>query len=127
MENYTANLSMMKRCRLYIDENLHDKKLLQGPALAQHFDCSYTNFRRIFLAIGGYTVHEYVQTRRVQKAAMCLRKGQSMEEAKASSGYGSDVGFRKAFISVSPLTNCSVRSAASMGRKPGYAPRFCRC
>lgn len=100
MENYAANLSMMKRCRLYIDENLHDKKLLQGPALAQHFDCSYTNFRRIFLAIGGYTVHEYVQTRRVQKAAMCLRKGQSMEEAKASSGYGSDVGFRKAFINV---------------------------
>ncbi|MBR3586069.1 MAG: AraC family transcriptional regulator [Oscillospiraceae bacterium] len=104
MEDYAANLAMMKRCRLYIDANISDTKALEGQALAQHFGYSYTNFRRIFLAIGGYTVHEYVQMRRIQTAAMCLRRGRSLSEAIACSGYGTRAGFRRAFCSVYGIT-----------------------
>ena len=69
MKDYEVNLSMMKKCRLYIDENLDKGHLLKGPALAKHFKYSYTNFRRIFIAVGGYDVLEYIQMRKVQKAA----------------------------------------------------------
>lgn len=91
---------MMKECRLYIDLNLDKNELLKGPELAKHFKYSYTSFRRIFLAIGGYDVHEYVQMRKVQKAAMCLRKGEDLAAAMRSSGYATRAGFRRAFYSV---------------------------
>lgn len=120
MEDYVANLSMMKKCRLYIDENLGNKKKLEGPALAEHFGHSYTNFRRIFLAIGGYTVHEYVQMRRIQSAAMCLRKGEKLSDVIARSGYETKAGFRRAFISlygVQPSVFAESRGTALM-REP---------
>lgn len=120
MEDYEANLSIMKKCRLYIDTNLDKKELLEGRALAAHFRYSYTNFRRIFLGISGYTVHEYVRMRRVQKAAMCLRRGESISAAMASSGYDTRAGFRRAFFDVygiSPSAFAESRGT-SMLREP---------
>ena len=104
MKDYEVNLSMMKKCRLYIDENLDKNHLLKGPALAKHFKYSYTNFRRIFIAIGGYDVLEYIQMRKVQKAAMCLRKGEDLSAAMLSSGYESKNGLRRAFVSIYGMT-----------------------
>ena len=104
MKDYEVNLSMMKKCRLYIDANLDKNDLLKGPELAKHFKYSYTNFRRIFMAIGGYEVSEYIQMRRVQKAAMCLRKGEDLSAAVRSSGYVSKSGLRRAFYNVYGMT-----------------------
>ena len=104
MKDYDVNLSMMKKCRLYIDENIDKNDLLKGPALAEHFKYSYTNFRRIFMAIGGYDVLEYIQMRKAQKAAMCLRKGEDLSAALRCSGYESKNGLRRAFLSVYGMT-----------------------
>lgn len=125
MEDYAANLSMMKQCRLYIDRNLDKSELLEGPALAAHYGYSYTNFRRIFLRISGYTVYEYVRMRRVQKAAMCLRRGESLSVAMDSAGYDTRAGFRRAFADVygiSPSAFSETRGQ-SMMREPEIAAR----
>ncbi|MBR2717412.1 MAG: AraC family transcriptional regulator [Oscillospiraceae bacterium] len=125
MEDYAANLSMMKQCRLYIDRNLDRSELLEGPALAAHYGYSYTNFRRIFLRISGYTVYEYVRMRRVQKAAMCLRRGKSLSAAMDSAGYDTRAGFRRAFADVygiSPSAFSETRGQ-SMMREPEIAAR----
>ena len=120
MEDYATNLSMMKRCRLYIDMNLDQKKLLEGRTLAEHFGYSYTNFRRIFLAISGYNVHEYVRMRRVQKAAMFLRRGESLSNAMTSAGYDTSAGFRRAFTGVYGISPSafSETQGQSMMREP---------
>ncbi len=104
MKDYEVNLSMMKQCRLYIDENLEKNELLKGPELAKYFGYSYTNFRRIFLAIGGYDVHEYIQMRKAQMAAMCLRRGEDLSAAMRSSGYATKAGLRRVFCSIYGMT-----------------------
>ena len=98
MRNYTEHMKMMKECRKYIEAHLYEE--IKPEDLASYFNYSYASFRRIFHEIGGYTVYEYIRLRRIQNAARYLRHGGDLITAVKTSGFKTNAGFYKAFLSV---------------------------
>ncbi len=103
-----VNKNYMNRVNLalkFIDENLDVKLSLEAIAKAAHY--SPFHFHRIFKAIIGESLNDYITRRRVEKAAMLLitRKGISISELSLKCGFNSNSAFTrgfKKFYSVSP-------------------------
>ncbi len=102
----------------FIDHHLDQTIRLEDLAKVSHF--SAYHFHRIFLAMVGETVNEYVTRKRMEKAVYrLLRKpALSITEVSASGGFSSGANFSKAFklyfgISPSELRNAGLPN--SMG------------
>lgn len=96
----------------FIDANLHRSIALKDVAEASRF--SLYHFHRIFLALMGETVNDYVGRRRLERAANLLmfKKERSITEIAGATGFSSSANFSKAFklyFGISP----------SQIRKPG--------
>ncbi len=101
----------INRALEFIDSHLDQSLQLDDVARASHF--SAYHFHRIFHALVGETVNEYVSRKRLEKAAKRLisRPELSITNVSEAGGYSSSANFSKAFklyfgLSPSELRNC---------------------
>lgn len=82
----------------YIEGHLQEELHIADIAAQAWY--SPFHFQRMFRAISGFTVHEYIRKRRLSEAALMLRStGQSILEVAIASQYQSQEGFTRAFES----------------------------
>ena len=80
----------------YIEENLEDQISLEK--LAEVTFCSIFHFHRLFTALVGMNVIEYVRKRRLTVAAQRLRStNQSIIQLAIETGFNSHAAFTRAF------------------------------
>lgn len=104
-KNYEEKVATLLEVRQYIDACLDDliherRESINGKEIAAHFGYPYMTFRQFVQDVGGFTLHNYIRTRKVQKAAELLRHGISTTKAAKSVGYDTLAGFNKAFLDV---------------------------
>ncbi len=84
------------RVLLYIQEHLDDDLSLEELARVAHF--SMFHFHRVFKAIVGQPVREYVRRLRLERAAIDLKQGEgSIAELALEAGYETHEAFTRAF------------------------------
>ena len=95
---------------VYIKNNLDQTIQLEDVACASHF--SSFHFHRIFHALVGETVNEYVSRKRMEKAAGRLvhKPEMSVTEIAGNGGFSSSANFSKAFKIYFGLTPTELRS-----------------
>ena len=91
-KNYEEKVATLLEVKHYIDESLDDlingrRDDINGKDIAAHFGYPYMTFRQFVQDVGGFTLHNYIRTRKVQKAAELLRNGVSTTKAARSVGY----------------------------------------
>ena len=79
----------------YIENHLGDD--LSSDELARLIKGSAYNFNKVFLALSGYTVSEYIRVRRLSEANKALLQGLSVTDVAYRYGYTSLDGFSRAF------------------------------
>lgn len=94
----------------FINSNLDQTIQLDDIAKASHF--SVYHFHRIFHALVGETVNEYVSRKRMEKAVCRLikRPASSITEVAEAGGYSSSANFSKAFKHYFGLSPTQLRS-----------------
>lgn len=99
----------------FIEKNLDQTICLDDVAMASHFS-SY-HFHRIFHALVGETVNDYISRKRMEKAARWLiRKPElSVTDVAEAGGFSSSANFAKAFklyfgVSATELRNSAFRN-----------------
>ncbi len=92
----------VKACKRYIETHLCEE--ITPQKLAELYNCSYGSLRRFFKEIGGYSVREYTNMRRVHMVARRLREGFSVDDALDNSGFGSKTGCADAFRAIYGIT-----------------------
>ena len=99
----------MNKVLQYIDLNLDQSLQLENIAKASHF--SPFHFHRIFHALIGETVNDYVIRRRMEKAAYILVYKPELKiiDVAMESGYSSNANFSKAFKSYFGLSPSMLR------------------
>ena len=109
-KNYKDKVATLLKVKQYIDECLDDlinekRAAINDKDIAAHFGHPYTTFCKFVQQVGGFTLHNYIRTRRVQKAAELLRQGRSTVEAAKAVGYDTLAGFNKAFLDIFGVTS----------------------
>jgi AraC family transcriptional regulator len=89
------------------------------PALARTALTSEHHFRRMFSALAGMPLSEYVRRRRVTLATAEVLDGASIVDVAIRWGYGSDDAFRRAFRSVHGMTPDEARRPGAVLRSQG--------
>ena len=79
----------------YINENLGSE--LDVDELAARAQFSRSHFMRLFKAQTGTSVHAYVRTRRLMRAARLIREGMSAARAAEECGFADYSAFHRAF------------------------------
>ncbi|MCR4771828.1 MAG: AraC family transcriptional regulator [Oscillospiraceae bacterium] len=98
MQDQKRKKALVKAVKRYIEENLYEN--LKAEEIAEHFGYSYMSIRRVFKEISGYTVNQYILTRRLHKAAKYMRHGGELRTAMELSGLSTESGFYKAFSKI---------------------------
>lgn len=90
-------LRRINKALQFIEENLDQTIQLDDVAQASHF--SRYHFHRIFHALVGETVNDYVSRKRMEKAASCLvyKPEMSVSAVAEAGGFSSSANFSKAF------------------------------
>lgn len=88
-------LKKLNHAMEYIEAHLKDDFLLEE--IAQQIHASDYHFRRIFFALTGMTLNEYVKNRRLSEANRQLLQGVPVTELAFQYGYQSVDGFTRAF------------------------------
>ncbi|HYH02071.1 MAG TPA: helix-turn-helix domain-containing protein [Bacillota bacterium] len=80
----------------FIENNLENNIDLEMVAAAAYMSCS--NFYRLFFALTGYTVKEYIRQRRIDRAVVCIKKGtETILNIAIQYGFESNEAFTRAF------------------------------
>lgn len=108
--NYKDKVATLLEVKKYIDECLDDLAneepvSINGKDIAAHFGHPYMTFRQFVQEVGGFTLHNYIRLRKVQKAAELMRKGASTTKAAQLVGYETLAGFNKAFLDIYGVTS----------------------
>ena len=90
-----------------VDEHLPDS--LDVAGLAKQLGTTEYHLRRMFSAIAGMSLSEYVRRRRMTVAAADVIAGRPLLEVAVSFGYGSTEAFGRAFLAVHGSTPAQVR------------------
>ena len=77
--------------------NDHFMEILSGKEVADIFGYSVAYFSEKFKAFTGCTFHSFINRRRMQYAAKCLRDDQKITDIAFDLGFSSINGFKKAF------------------------------
>lgn len=97
----------------FIENNLQEELKITEIAAKACF--SAFHFQRLFQAISGFTVHEYIRKRRLSEAAALLREtNRSILEIAVSFQYGSQEAFTRAFESYFGMTPAKFRKAETI-------------
>ena len=97
---YTDNTALIIE---YINEHITEKLSLEG--ICECFFISKTHLIRRFKALTGTTVWDYILTKRLMKARMCLQSGERPYDIYLKCGFNDYCSFFKAYkskFSVSP-------------------------
>lgn len=101
------NKEQIKNVINYIEEHLHDEKL-DLDTIAQAMGYSKYHLHRMFTAVAGFTLYQYVSRRRLSEAALLLMdETRPIIEIALISGYKTQRSFSKSFkdlYKVSPNT-----------------------
>jgi AraC family transcriptional regulator len=104
--------------QLHIQEHLDEELSLDRLARVAHF--SPYHFHRLFRALVGETVTEYVRRLRLESAAVALKTGEkSVLEVALDAGYGTHEAFTRAFRQMFGVSPTQFRA----GRNPLYTPQ----
>ena len=91
------NVARINKALYFIDENIQSKLLLEDIAKAAHF--SPYHFHRLFSVVVGETPNEYINRKRIEKAASHLlnKKQLSITEVSERTGFSSISTFSRSF------------------------------
>ena len=93
---FESNRHRILRVQLFIERNLYDELSLEQLAEVAHF--SPYHFHRIFRAMVGEGVAEYIRRVRLERAAIALKATtDSVTNVAFDAGYGSHEAFSRAF------------------------------
>jgi len=115
MKSAKTNAIYLRRINLardYIDQNLNKALRLEDIAAASHF--SSFHFHRIFHALVGETVNDYVSRKRMERAVYRLitETDVSITQVALSGGFSSSANFSKAFKLYFGITPSELRNPA---------------
>ncbi|WP_379153025.1 effector binding domain-containing protein [Paenibacillus sp. sgz5001063] len=97
----------------YIEEHLQEE--LRITEIAGKACFSAFHFQRMFLAVSGFTVHEYIRKRRLTEAAKHLRhSSESVLQISLDCQYQSQEAFTRAFQSYTGVTPGKYRKSLDM-------------
>jgi AraC family transcriptional regulator len=112
----------------YIEEHLHEELSIQS--IAAHSGFSQYHFHRIFTAVLGESIKDYVRKRRLMQAADALFRGSdSILGVALRSGFDSQESFTRAFKKMFGTTPGAYRkagTAVSYVRKPRASDEMVR-
>ena len=92
----------------YIEDNLQEKMSITNISSQSYF--SAFHFQRLFQAITGFSVQQYIRNRRLSEAAVLLiTTSQSILEIAISFEYGSQEAFTRAFVQYFGITPTKYR------------------
>ncbi|WP_223068644.1 effector binding domain-containing protein [Paenibacillus caui] len=92
----------------FIESHLEEELFIADIAAKAHF--SPFHFQRLFQAISGSSVQEYIRSRRLAEAARLLESGHgSILDIALSAGYGSQEAFTRAFAGCFGVTPAKFR------------------
>ena len=103
LDNTPSEYEKLRPVITYINQNLNEELTIQ--TLARHFFISERHLCRLFKKYLGYTVNEYVTSRRVMQAAALLRDGKSVAqtcEAVTPEGESHFIGVFKKLVGTTP-------------------------
>lgn len=114
-------ISRINKVLLYIDENLDTALTLDTIARVAYY--SPFHFHRIFKAITGETLNEYITRRRIEKTAAILfrRKEIPISELSLQYGFNSNSSFTRAFKSFYGVSPSEFRKLS-----PGKYSKICQ-
>ncbi|HLW22056.1 MAG TPA: AraC family transcriptional regulator [Sphaerochaetaceae bacterium] len=101
-------LERLNRTIDYIEEHLSDE--LSVEELETITGNSLYHFNKVFLYLSGYTLKEYIRTRRLSEANRALLEGASVTTVAFTYGYNSLDGFTRAFKKWSGILPSEVQS-----------------
>ncbi|QHW32919.1 AraC family transcriptional regulator [Paenibacillus rhizovicinus] len=102
----------VQRALDYIEDYLDDDEALDLAALAEEAYASVAQLYRMFYALTGHPVKDYIRKRRMSVAANHLRYSKrTVEELAGESGFASYHAFAKVFKKIVGLTPAAYRSA----------------
>jgi AraC-like DNA-binding protein len=97
--------------RLTISRNIWARSLI-SPSIAEEAYISVAQLYRVFYALTGHPVKEYIRKRRISAAANHLRNSKrTVEELAWNSGFESYYSFAKVFKKIVGLTPAAYRNA----------------
>lgn len=97
----------------YIESNITKK--LDYESIAAHAYCSSYHFQRMFAALFGYTLGEYIRARKMTLAALDLQNTDSkIIDIAVKYGYESQEGFARAFAKFHGVTPSQARKKNSV-------------
>ncbi|MCM3595152.1 effector binding domain-containing protein [Metabacillus idriensis] len=101
----------------YIETKLFEELKIQNVAAQSYF--SPFHFQRMFQAISGFTVQEYIRNRRLSEAAVLLKKDIPIIQIALDCQYGSQESFTRSFSAFSGITPSKYRkSQAALKLQP---------
>src|SRR5262245_48318368 len=106
------------KVQLFIQEHLDEELPLERLARLAHF--SAFHFHRIFKAIAGEAVHEYVRRLRLESAAVALKTtSRPVTQIAFDAGYATHEAFTRAFRQMFGVSPSQFR----VGRSPLFTPK----
>ncbi len=114
-------LSRIHRAQDFIEKNLAQKLTLEEIAHAASF--SPYHFHRIFSAITGETLYQFILRLRLEKAAglLCQDVDRPVTDIALDVGFGSSATFARAFLAAFGMSATDFRKNRKMDRKDGKA------
>ena len=104
--------------------NAHCSERLTIAGLAKRVGCSPRYLSHTFKKDSGFTVHEYITRRRIQRARKLIQYGEKVEVAMLEVGYHNKTHFNRAFRKLTgkhPGQFSSQRAAKVAARNPAAA------
>jgi len=79
----------------YIEDHIEEPLTIEG--ISNHVGYSRFYLHRLFLAYTGYSIMDYLRSRKMQYALRSLKNGQRVLDVALAYGYASERSFRRAF------------------------------
>lgn len=96
----------------YIEDNLQEKMSITDISSQSY--CSAFHFQRLFQAITGFSVQQYIRNRRLSEAAvLLLTTSQAILEMAINFQYGSQEAFTRAFVQYFGMSPAKYRKNAN--------------
>ena len=113
MSTHQQNLNRINQVIDYVEQNLHNELSLKTLAEVACF--SPFHFHRIFAAITGETLHEFVNRKRLEKTATAILRNKKIPIQEICLKYGFDnaVSFARAFKKFYGMSATQMRKQAS--------------
>jgi AraC family transcriptional regulator len=108
----------------YVQDNLHHELVIDE--LAIRVGISRFHLNRLFQAITGFQIGEFIQRRRLQQAHALLAAGEKVIDVCLAVGYESHSSFARAFHKAFGCTPSSIKDGDGSWQTPNTLKNLCR-